>query len=516
MRRGERRRNRQPAGMMALGGIAAAAGCLCLLAGPAEGVELTGDAGRASKVRGLTLELSQAEALRELDGASSADQLLEIERARALLYEGRCAEAAAILSRPDLSEADEPAAMGGVARGCERTMAGAVVVEHAASGAWIRFQDDADVALAPLLFEVVERTRARFKQDLGVDMPRPVRLELVRDQFGLAAMTGLPLAAARTTGTVGVAKWGRVIVVSPRATAKGYPILDTISHELTHLALTRGSRDRAPLWLQEGVARELEGAWREPHFFDDVPSADDIAAFGIRKKLGPDIDKIGPSIALLPTAEEAHVTYAKVQSFMRYFGKEAGADATARLLAELKEAELDAAIEKVSGAPFSAWSDRWKGYVERSARELSEEQKPGAPAHKDVKEVRKRFRLGELMLDRGHARAAARELDKGHTLMKRDALVRALYAKALLGEGARDKATKLVEDPKDVSGNEARWWSLRAVLEVGDRGAAVRLATSLAPYDPNVACMEKAPPDAPEDDVQKALCQAARDRPRAR
>ena len=35
-----------------------------------------------------------------------------------------------------------------------------------------------------------------------------------------------------------------------------------------------------------------------------VKKADDMAAFGIRKSLGPEIDKIGPSIALLPSAVE--------------------------------------------------------------------------------------------------------------------------------------------------------------------------------------------------------------------
>ena len=497
-------------------------GLVGLALGPtiASSKELAGDAPRASKARALTLELSAAEALKELEGSSEADQLLSLERARALLYEGRGAEAAAILSRPDLADSDEAAAVGAAARGAERSMAGAVVVENADAGAWIRFQDSADVVLAPLLTEVIKQTRVVFEKDLGVVMPRPVRLEIVRDQFGLAAMTGLPLSAARTTGTVGVAKWGRVIVVSPRATPKGYPILDTVAHELAHLALTRGSRDRAPLWLQEGVAREEESRWRDPNPFDDVPSANDIAAFGIRRKMGPDIDKIGPSIALLPSAEEAHVTYAKVQSFMRFYAKEAGDGAMPKLLATLKDAsgdaEMDAIIERASGMTFSAWSDKWKANVERIAKELPEDAKPGAPPPKELKDVRKRYRLGELMLGRGHAAAAAKELDRGHTLLPREASIRALLAKALLEMGEREKAAKLVGEAGDVSGNDARWWSLRAALGVGDVAAARRTAIGLAPYDPPVTCDEKNAPDLPDDPVQRALCQAAREKPHAR
>ena len=49
-------------------------------------------------------------------------------------------------------------------------------------------------------------------------------------------MTGLPYESAKTTGTVAVAKWGRVTLLSPRASPHGYAWRDTMAHELTHLA----------------------------------------------------------------------------------------------------------------------------------------------------------------------------------------------------------------------------------------------------------------------------------------
>ena len=86
-------------------------------------------------------------------------------------------------------------------------------------------------------------------------------------------MTGLPYKSAQTTGTVAVAKWGRVTILSPRASRHGYPWRDTLTHEMTHLAISMQSRERAPLWLHEGVARREETRWREPGPFDDRPSA---------------------------------------------------------------------------------------------------------------------------------------------------------------------------------------------------------------------------------------------------
>jgi len=502
---------------------------LCTLAGAgvagADGEELKGDAARAVKVHDLILELSVAEADKELVGASPADQFLAIERALSLLYQGKCSEASTILAQPDLVDLEAVRKIGDISRGCEFATAGAVIREDEASGSWIRFQDDADVVLAPWFYEIVSATRAMFERDLGVTMPRPIRIELVRDQFALSAMTGLPLEAARTTGTIGIAKWGRVIVVSPRATDKGYPIMDTLAHELTHMALTRGSRDRAPLWLQEGVARIEESRWRDPTPFDDLPNADDMAAFGIRKNIGPDIDKIGPSIALLPSADEAQITYAKVQSFMRFYEREAGPRSMPKLLLAMRDlddsGQLDPLITQLTGSSFADWSTRWKTHVASTAKELPDALKPGVAPAKELKEVRQKFRLGELLADRGHAEAAATELERAHTLMPKHASVRALYARALVDHGQAGRAKPLVERPDDVHHSEARWWSMRAALGLSlqggaDTNAAIRIAISLAPYDPAVACEEKVAPALPEDAARRALCEAARAKPRGR
>jgi hypothetical protein len=485
---------------------------------PAQPKPIKGDGARASRAHELILELSTKEAHEEL-AKPEGDALLTLERALLAIYEGDCAEAATRLSDPILADVEEKSDLVVLARECELTMAGAVVREDADSGSWIRFQHSEDVALAPLFFEVVKSSRAVFERDLGVSMPYPIRIEVVRDQHGLSAMTGLPLSAARTTGTIGIAKWGRVVIVSPRATQDGYPVFDTLAHELVHLALTRGSRDRAPLWLQEGVARSMETSWRTASPFDHVPSADSVAAYGIAMSIGPDIDAIGPSIALLPSAEQAAVTYSKVESFMGFYGRRAGAGAMPKLLSALKEAggdDVNQIIERVSGTSFSTWSEQWKAELAASAPSLSERDRPGAKPPKELKEVRQRYRLGELLLERGHAAAAVKELERGKELMGDEAPIRALLARALMTVGSTSDAKALVERSEDVHHNDSSWWSMRFALGVPDVDFAIRLAIMLAPYDPRAACEEKSAPVVPQDPARQALCTAARSKPRGR
>jgi hypothetical protein len=499
--------------------LGAAALGASLLVAPGVGAELRGDSLRAGRASERTIELSLDEARAELDGVDPSDPLLALERARLALYEGRCAEAARILEAPGLVDEPAGAALAAVSRGCEQSMASAVVVEDA-RGAWVRLQDDADAVLAPWIFDAIASSREVFARELGVTLPSPVRVELVRDQRALAAMTGLPLEAARTTGTIGIAKWGRVIMVSPRAAAKGYPYLDTLSHELAHLALTRGSGDKAPLWLQEGVARGIETKWRPASPFDGRPSSDALAAFGLEKGIGPDIDKIGPSIALLPSAEEAQITYAKVESFMRFYAREAGDGAMAKLLGELRTSssndEVVAAVERASSVPFPRWAERWRASVGPRASELAPADRPGAPPPEGLAEARKRVRLGQLLLGRGHDRAAALELERGRVAMPQGALVRALLASAELRAGNAEAARPLVASATDVDGSEARWWSMRAVLHEQERERARAAAVEAAPYEPEAACDELPAPALPADPARAALCVAARAKPRAR
>ena len=218
------------------------------------------------------------------------------------------------------------------------------------------------------------QARDALTRDLGVDWPRPTRVVVVRDLLSLSAMTGLPYESAQTTGTVAVAKWGRVTLLSPRASHHGYPWRDTIAHELTHLAVTRASRDRAPLWLQEGVAKREEIRWRDPGPFDDRPPPEAVVQRGLELGLGVPLDKLGPSIAMLPSADAAMVAFAEVTSFVRFYadsqadGRRTAAAPerrrSASLFAELRDGkDPDEALLAASGADLKAWDARWRAYL---------------------------------------------------------------------------------------------------------------------------------------------------------
>ena len=475
---------------------------------------LTGDLMRAARARDAILELDLPAGAHALDGADPADMALSVERARLLLFSGDYDGAVSLLSRPDLAATEEGAELGYISLGSARGMAATVTVRDDARGVEVRLQDDDDRALVPMLADVAVQVQKTLMKDLGVELPKPLRIDLVRDQFTLAAMTGLPLGAARTTGTVAVAKWGRVTMVSPRATAQGYPWLDTLAHEMTHLALSRGTRDKAPLWLQEGVAKREETRWRDRQPLDDVPSVDVVAAVGLEKGLGRPIDKLGPSIAMLPTPEQAQVAFAEVQSFIRFWTKEVGDDALPQLVLRIRAlddpSDVSRAIKEVTGVDFAEWDRRWRAHLATVPRELPADLTPGGSIP-NMREIVKRVRLGELLRERGHYPAAVSELARAQVIVPADASLRCFLAAALLAQGDRAAAAPWVEKITDVHGGHGRWWSLHGLL-FADRDAAQSFSYGVAldPLEPSVACEEKAAPELPADPIRAALCEAAR------
>lgn len=482
----------------------------------------------ARQVQELIAGLDYDQARGELATADLEDPRVALERARLAVYELDCDGAAAILGRPELQKLELGEQLADIARGCQRVTAALAVDRDEERAIEVRWQDEHDRALAPLVFDTVVRARDALTRDLGVDWPRPTCIVVVRDLLSLSAMTGLPYKSAQTTGTVAVAKWGRITLLSPRASRHGYSWRDTLAHELTHLAVTRASRDRAPLWLQEGVAKYEEVRWRDPGPFDERPPAETIVRRGQEQKLAIPLDRLGPSIAMLPSADQATVAFAEVTSFVRFYVGTAGGEALPRLLAELKAGkEPDEALVAASGASLKEWDVNWRAYV------LSQSRAP-LPAllalgrGREVDgwfELRNRARLAELLLSRGHAAQALDELD--HIFVRNassvdnaadsvagDPNLRWLRARSLEGAGRRQDGEGLVADPKDVLSSYAPWWALRgrwARLR-GDEALATSSfieAMAADPFDVEAAC-ESTGDAGPTDPGKMPLCDVAR------
>lgn len=490
----------------------------CVLgAGPvrADGDDPGGHAARATE-HITAMELDKARA--ELGKADPERTQVALAKARLALYEEDCDLAVALLARGEVGQSEEGRMLADVARGCARVTAATLVDKAEPSGVVLRYQDDADRALGPLIVETVEKARASLTRDLGVEWPRPTRVTVVRDLLSLSAMTGLPYKAAQTTGTVAVAKWGRVTILSPRASRHGYAFRDTLAHELTHLAISMQTHERAPLWLHEGVARRQEVRWREPGPFDDRPPPESVVLRGMELKLDLKLDELGPSIAMLPSADAAMVAFAEVTSFIKYFVESSGPDALPKLLVALRTSKsVDDALRSVSGETLAGWDARWRVHLARRTREPLSPLFGLGTSPPGLGDSRERSRLAELLLGRGHAVEALVQIDKISADMLADPSLRYLRARVLEAAQKQGEAEALVEDPKQWLASYGPCWGIRGRL-ARLRGDEVTAASSFAEalaHDPlgmEAACQSLDPAAPLPAGAGAPLCEAARAR----
>lgn len=472
---------------------------------------------RGERIYNAIIELD-LDAARKLLSEGPSNTSLALERARLALYAGDCDGAKAVLSAPSVKGTDEGANLYDLSVRCAQATAGALVVDDQKSGVWVRLQDSRDSALVPYIVQVAVRAREAMETDLNVKLPRPLRIDLVRDLFSLSALTGLRLSAAETTGTLAVARYGRVTMITPRATQSGYGWEDTLAHEITHLALARATRDRAPLWLQEGIAKREETRWREPRPLDGTPSADRVAYQAMVTGRAVGLDKLGPSIAMLPTPEAASIAYAEVQSFVNYWIEQNGPAALHLLLADLKgmrTAGADAALRSVSGYTLAEWDLKWRDHLRTT--------KPGAGqgAHDsiavDPRSLARWTRLADLLHGRGHADAAHATLEPARKKAGALSAVRWRSARSSARAGHLDRAGDELGNVRDLDVLHGAWFALHGRVEQahGNHKVARRsfaLGIALDPLFDEVACEGHAREDEfePENADARALCEAAR------
>ncbi|HEY0838730.1 MAG TPA: hypothetical protein VGD74_00950, partial [Vulgatibacter sp.] len=304
-----------------------------------------------------------------------------------------------------------------------------------------RYPAGKDEILVPWALETLEQAYESIGRliDYRPDGPK-IRVEVVADATELAQVSTLSLEAIKTTGTIAICKFDKLMITSPKALLRGYDWRDTVSHELVHLFVTRKTRNRTPIWLHEGIAKFLETSWRgEPGLALQLPSQALLRDAVKAKKLIP-FEKMHPSIALLPTAEDAALAFAEVFSAMEFlYGKDRGN--LAAILDGVRDGLSDRdAVGRLFGGSFPRFEAGWKAYLAKrpfpqeaasmeplhlrfrddSAQVEPKEEKnafrdlTGLSEFRSIKdaEARRAAHLGELLRARGRLAAAAAKYEE--------------------------------------------------------------------------------------------------------
>jgi tetratricopeptide (TPR) repeat protein len=407
-----------------------------------------------------------------------------------------------------------------------------------------------DAALAPYARDTVEAAYAALHADLGFDPAQPIRVEFYRAPSDLAAVSSLSVAEVARTGTIALCKWARLMVTTPRALAYGYPWLDSMNHELVHYAVSTLTEDRAPVWLQEGLAKFLERRWREPPGGRIAPPMEHLLAKALHSGHLISFEAMHPSMAKLPSAEDATLAFAEVENAVAYLFDKGGMAALRDAIKRVRDGQ-DArqAVAAAAGGSWTEFERGWRAFMLAQHYKTfpaidiptTHIRKPNAiasgrkPAEEDALSSTLKsgapfryLRLGNILLGRDHPRAAAAEYEKGAKAVTSGArgdpastwIFPVKLGRTYLTLGEPERALKALA-PVQTLYPDLPWPGLiagEAKLALGDvPGAVAALRASLAtnPFDPRVHCTlgtaygRLAPDDRPGAEViarEQRLC----------
>ncbi len=365
-----------------------------------------------------------------------------------------------------------------------------------------------DALLIPYAGEALDKAYDALNRDFDDRPSSPVRVEIYGDISDLAKVSTLTLQEIETSGTIALCKFNRLMIVSPRALLAGYPWIDTLNHEYTHFVVSRISFNTVPIWLHEGLAKYEERRWRNAEGGAMPPSAENLLAGALAKKHFITFAEMYPSMAKLPSQEDAALAFAEVESAIEYLHEKIGWEGVRAIIADLKSGMRDAqAIEKETKRSFEDFQHDWRTWL--AGRNLKTHpgliptelkfkhaEKQGEEDAGQIKEekARKLARLGGMLRARHRLRAAASEYEKAQALVGvGHPLVASKLARTYL---ELDDAARAIEAAipalalyPELSGPNATLGE--AYLKNGDLKKAVEYllaANAINPFDPAVHC----------------------------
>jgi len=373
----------------------------------------------------------------------------------------------------------------------------------------IRYAHPKDLVVAELGMDVLEKSRYEIGLDLETYPEGPVIIEIYPDLESFTLASTLPPENVETTGVVGICKFNRIMILSPRLLPKGYTWADTLAHEYTHYLIFLKSENTVPVWLHEGIAKFEEARWRKEKRNVLTPFYETILADALERDNLVPIEKMHPSLAMLDSAREAQLAFAQAGTSVGFLVDKWGDDGLVALLDSMrKRDDYESAIEEVTGLPFGDFMTSWRAYLEdKNLREMipgmqvkgvkiikdSEEGPDGSEDLVDIddRKARDHTRLGDLLGERGRLKAAVYEYGKALTFDPASLVISTRMATALSRRGEQDKALAAVEPLSELYPDEIDINLVlgRIFLAKGNTARAEESFTAalyVNPFDPHV------------------------------
>jgi tetratricopeptide (TPR) repeat protein len=300
----------------------------------------------------------------------------------------------------------------------------------------VRTAPGKDEILAPIALRALEDAYRHVSEAFDYRPDHKIPVDVLHDPKGLASVSTLTVDEIRTSGTIALCKYNRLMITSPKALARGYGWLDTLAHELIHLVISEKSHNNVPIWLHEGLAKYSESLWRDGTAGLALdPASENLLAKATKSGELITFEQMHPSMAKLPSQEDTALAFAEVFTVIEMLHKESGYAKTNKLLLKLRDGlTMDAALVASVGTDLKGLQRKWNRYLRarkfkrtpgaeprelrfvgdarRRAGGADADEAEAALAEAKGRKARRYVRLGNLLRERGRLRAATVEYEK--------------------------------------------------------------------------------------------------------
>jgi tetratricopeptide (TPR) repeat protein len=367
-------------------------------------------------------------------------------------------------------------------------------LEKSESDHFILYTPPGQAFLKDYALPTLERAGSYMEKNFGHRPDRKIVVEIYPTEADFSAASTLSEETLERSGAIGICKFHRLMIMTPRALPLGYRWLDALSHEYTHLMINELSDAKAELWLHEGTARYFETAYRAnpPIFLAPVQQTALLEA--IDKGTLVPFAKMSPSMVYLKDQEQVSLAFAEVSHAVSLLVARHGIPTFVGFLTELKKQPFPKAFRAKFGKDPDAFEKEWqaalakepwprvKGAMSETVRfqALDESAEIGADAQAQT-------RFGDRMRVRGLYEAALIEYQKALAAEPDNAVVLLKVARTHLAMGEKDaaleplrKATK--SNPNYITPHV----ELALLADPAEALPHLEEAIALNPFDPRV------------------------------
>jgi tetratricopeptide (TPR) repeat protein len=376
---------------------------------------------------------------------------------------------------------------------------------------FILFVDDRrDAILVPHALDALEKSYHAIGAELGYFPKEKVRVEVAPDATSFNAISTLSLRDIEETGAVGICKFNKLMIISPRALSFGYRWVDSLSHEYLHYVIVGLSNNQAPIWLHEGMARFYETRWRKAAPARDAaedyltPANQTLLVQALEKNQFVGFKKMEPSLIHLDSPEQVQLAYAEAASAVDFINQSKGQSGIRELLAALNDRPTPEAIEKVYGMSFNNFENNWKSFLKaKGLKPIEGSRVRRLKVRKDQKEdeeivelreiqsviARNRTHLADQLLAKGRPLAALSEYQRALQASPQSPVILNKLGRLMIEQNRPEEALALIKKALEIEPDGANSYvqlgrAQHATKQFKEARAALEEAIQINPYHP--------------------------------